>query len=244
MTYINIHMQVGHLVADRPERSRVFERYEIDYCCSGKRSLEDACRDRGLDPAAVLAELQTVDADATQEGVIPADMTMTELADHIEATHHVYLREELPRLQGLVDKVMTAHGKRYPWLEGVQSTYRDLVAELNPHMLKEEQILFPMIRELDSATVAPSLHCGSVSNPIGVMEHEHANAGAALRRLRELTSGFEVPEGGCDSFRAMVDGLRQLEADTHAHIHKENNVLFVRAAEAEGELRGSQKGSP
>ena len=235
-------MQVGHLVADRPERSRVFERYGIDYCCGGKRSLQDACRDRGVDPAAVLAELQTVDGHATQEGVSPADMTMTELANHIEATHHVYLREELPRLQGLVDKVATAHGKRYPWLEDVQSTYRDLVAELNPHMLKEEQILFPMIRELDSATVAPSLHCdacGTVSNPIRVMEHEHANAGAALRRLRELTSGFEVPEGGCNSFRVMVDGLRQLEADTHAHIHKENNVLFVRAVEAEEELCGS-----
>ncbi len=244
MTDIQVDMQVGRIVANRPARSRIFERHGIDYCCGGKRSLQDACRDRGVDAAAVLAELQTVATDTTQDDVNPSDMTMTELADHIEATHHVYLREELPRLQGLVDKLTTAHGERYPWLEDVRSTYGDLVAELNPHMLKEEQILFPMIRELDSATVAPSLHCGTISNPISVMEHEHANAGAALLRLRELTSGFEVPQGGCNSFRAMVDGLRQLEADTHAHIHKENNVLFVRAAEAEEKMRGSQKGSP
>ena len=100
-------------------------------------------------------------------------------------------------------------------------------------MMKEEQILFPMIRELDRAVDSGSFHCGGINNPIAVMEREHENAGQALQRLRKLTSDFAAPEGACNTFRAMLDGLETLEADTHEHIHKENNVLFVRALETE-----------
>ncbi len=241
MTALNQQMRVGQLVAERPARSRVFESHAIDYCCGGKRTLEEACGKKGLDPAAVLAELEAVDAAPREDGVNPSDMTMTELADHIEQSHHTYLREELPRLTGLTEKVAAVHGEKYAWLDDVQSTYADLVAELEPHMQKEEQMLFPMIRELDRADASPEFHCGSIGNPIGVMEHEHDNAGLALRRLRELTTDFTPPPGACNSFRAMMDGLATLEADTHEHIHKENNVLFVRAAEAERRLSGAPR---
>jgi regulator of cell morphogenesis and NO signaling len=230
MTTLNKEMSVGQLVAERPARSRVFENHAIDYCCAGKRTLDDACRAKGVDPAVVLAELEAADADGPDDAINPSDMTMTDLADHIEQTHHVFLREELPRLTGLTQKVATAHGDRYPWLEDVENTYADLVAELEPHMQKEEQILFPMIRELERQG---GRRGGSVGSPIAVMEHEHDNAGNALRRLRELTSDFTPPPDACNSFRAMLDGLAALEANTHEHIHKENNVLFVRAAEAE-----------
>jgi regulator of cell morphogenesis and NO signaling len=232
MTTLNQQMTVGQLVAERPARSRVFESHAIDYCCGGKRTLDDACRKNGLDVAAVLAELEAVDAGPQDDGINPSDMTMTDLADHIEQTHHVYLREELPRLTGLTEKVAAVHGDKYPWLEDVKTTYADLVAELEPHMQKEEQILFPMIRRLESSGSSG----GSVGSPIAVMEHEHDNAGNALRHLRELTSDFTPPPEACNSFRAMLDGLATLEANTHEHIHKENNVLFVRAAEAEARL--------
>lgn len=239
MPMLDIHTQVGHLVAEKPERSRVFERHGLDYCCGGKRSLEDACRDKSLDPSTVLAELEALDAEPGADEISPADMSMTELVDHIVETHHRYLRGELPRLEGLIDKVTAVHARAYPWLEEVRQTFADLVGELEPHMAKEEQVLFPMIRELDRAIDAPSFHCGSVSNPIRVMEHEHDAAGFALNRLRELTSDFTPSEGACNSFRAMLDGLAALETDLHLHIHKENNVLFVRAVEAEERLNAA-----
>ena len=161
---------------------------------------------------------------------------MTELADDIEQTHHAYLRDELPRLRDLVKKVSAVHGQVHPWLTVLGSVYAELVAELDPHMLKEEQILFPMIRELDQATTAPSFHCGNVGNPIRMMEMEHRNAGDALDRMREMTNDYEIPEGACNSFRAMLTGLEHLEADLHLHIHKENEILFSKALEMEGRL--------
>ena len=227
---------VGQMVVERPQRSRVFDRLHIDYCCGGKRTLEEACAKRGLDLKAVLAELEAFDAEAQGDAVRPANLTMTELADDIERTHHAYLREELPRLAGLVKKVSAVHGQAHPWLSGLTSVYAELVAELEPHMLKEEQILFPLIRELDQATTTPSFHCGSVGNPIRMMEMEHQNAGAALDRIREMTTDYEIPEGACNSFRAMLSGLEHLEADLHLHIHKENEILFPKASEMEAKL--------
>ena len=229
---------VGQMVVERPQRSRVFDRLRIDYCCGGKRTLEEACAKRGLDLKAVLAELEAFDAEANTQpdAVRPANLTMTELADDIERTHHAYLREELPRLGDLVKKVSAVHGQAHPWLTGLTSVYAELVAELEPHMLKEEQILFPLIRELDQAATAPSFHCGSVGNPIRMMEMEHQNAGAALGRIREMTTDYEIPEGACNSFRAMLSGLEHLEADLHLHIHKENEILFPKASEMEAKL--------
>ena len=229
---------VGQMVVERPQRSRVFDRLHIDYCCGGKRTLAEACTKRGLDLKTVIAELEAFDAEAEAQGdaVRPANLTMTELADDIERTHHAYLREELPRLGNLVKKVSAVHGQAHPWLTGLTSVYAELVAELEPHMLKEEQILFPLIRELDQATTAPSFHCGSVGNPIRMMEMEHQNAGAALDRIREMTTDYEIPEGACNSFRAMLSGLEHLEADLHLHIHKENEILFPKASEMEAKL--------
>ena len=229
---------VGQMVVERPQRSRVFDRLHIDYCCGGKRTLEEACAKRGLDLKAVIAELEAFDAEANTQpdAVRPANLTMTELADDIERTHHAYLREELPRLGDLVKKVSAVHGQAHPWLTGLTSVYAELVAELEPHMLKEEQILFPLIRELDQAATAPSFHCGSVGNPIRMMEMEHQNAGAALGRIREMTTDYEIPEGACNSFRAMLSGLEHLEADLHLHIHKENEILFPKASEMEAKL--------
>lgn len=240
MNELEIQTTVGQMVVERPQRSRVFDRLHIDYCCGGKRTLEEACAKRGLDLKAVLAELEAFDAEAEAEtqpdGVRPANLTMTELADDIERTHHAYLREELPRLVGLVKKVSAVHGQAHPWLTGLTSVYAELVAELEPHMLKEEQILFPMIRELDQAVTAPSFHCGGVGNPIKMMEMEHQNAGAALDRIREMTTDYEIPEDACNSFRAMLSGLEHLEADLHLHIHKENEILFPKASEMEARL--------
>ena len=130
MTELNVHMELGKLVAERPARSSVLERHGVDYCCGGRRTVQDACRDMGIDATALLAEIIAADAESTSDGPDPAAMTMTELADHIEEAHHAHLRSELPRLGELIQKVHSVHGRAHPWLEEVHTTYGALVAEL------------------------------------------------------------------------------------------------------------------
>jgi regulator of cell morphogenesis and NO signaling len=156
--------------------------------------------------------------------------------DYIEATHHQYLHAELPRISALADKVVAVHGRRHPELAGVHATYEALRADLEPHLHKEEVVLFPMIRQLDAATDTPSFHCGTIRNPIGVMLMEHDRAGDLLARLRHLTDGYRAPDDACASYRALYEALATLEADTHAHVHKENNVLFPAVLEREARL--------
>ena len=160
------------------------------------------------------------------------------LVDHVVAVHHVYLWTELPRLSALVAKVTLAHGLRHPELRDVAASFDELRSDLEPHMLKEERVLFPMIRELAVASAPLTFHCGSVRNPISVMLREHDQAGAQLARLRALTAGYAPPEDGCASYEACYRALAELEADTHLHIHKENNLLFPMVVRMEASIVG------
>lgn len=228
---VNAMTPVGQFVVERPARSRVFEQFGLDYCCGGKLPLAEACRRKGLDVEPVLAALAVADADAETApgGVDPAALSLTDLCDHIVETHHAYLRDELPRLEAMTAKVAEVHHGTWPWVVELAGVFRGLHEELTSHMMKEEMILFPAIRSMESGQ-APTGPCGhSLQGPIDVMEHEHDSAGNALARLRDLSSGYTPPEEACNTFRAMLDGLAELEADLHEHIHKENNILFPRA---------------
>lgn len=234
--HIERETAVGRLVAERPARSRVFEAVRIDYCCGGKVSLGEACRKRGIEPDVVIDLLRLSDEDAERAGeedVDPAGMGLGELADHIEQTHHRYLREELPRLERIVEKVANVHGKSERGLITVRRAFNRLHEELMSHMMKEERILFPMIRELEAGGEGAGGCVRSIAGPIRQMESEHDDAGDALRIMNEATNGYTPPEWACNTYRAMLDGLAQLEADMHRHVHKENNVLFPRALERE-----------
>jgi regulator of cell morphogenesis and NO signaling len=241
MAMITLDTRLGDLVTADPSLARELERRGLDYCCGGRRTLEQACAAQDLDASAVVEELiassrpQPVEAWATMDAV--------PLADHIEATHHRYLWDELPRLTALMTKVRDVHGQRHPELHDVAACLAELRADLEPHLMKEERVLFPMIRELATATSPPSFHCGSIHNPIGMMMREHDNAGELLERLRQLTNEYVPPADACASYTALYQGLEQLQSDTHLHIHKENNVLFpmVEAMEATLTLRESQQ---
>ena len=234
MTMATTESTVRELVIQSPGRAQVFERLGIDYCCGGRKPLSEACREKNLDVDTVLGALQAADLQATDE----TDWTkasMTKLADHIESTHHAYLKTELSRLSELLPKIANVHGQNHPELADVYATFRDLRDELLAHMMKEEQILFPMIRQLDQSAGPGAFHCGSIQNPIRVMIMEHDSAGDALARLRRLTQDYRLPADACASYHAAYDSLAKLELDLHQHIHKENNILFPRAIAAEGE---------
>lgn len=238
-TSIDPATSVGELVRQRPARSRIFEQLNLDYCCGGKLPLEEACAKQGLDVRNVLQRLaQSDDAEAREDAeLVDADaMGLAELADHIEQTHHAYLRGELPRLGMMVRKVAAVHGQQHPWVLEIEGVFAGFAVEIHSHMMKEEQILFPLIRQLERGGESPQGAPASVSAPIQMMEHEHDDAGRALQRMSELSGGFAPPEGACNTFRAMLDGLARLERDMHQHVHKENNVLFPKAIEFEAEL--------
>ena len=237
MSALSVETTVGEVVSERPGLSGVFENLGIDFCCGGKNTLAEACREKGLDPETVLKVLEASSGPAdTGAAVNCSDMTMTELADHIEQTHHTFMKEELPRLDEIVRKVSQVHGESHPNFRELESVFDALQAELSQHLMKEEQILFPFVRRLEKSDSLPSFHCGTIANPISVMEFEHDNAGKALARIAELTNNYTPADGACSTCHVMIDGLRRLEADLHQHIHKENNILFPRAKEAEAEL--------
>lgn len=236
MPQTELNQSVGDIVAENLSRSRVFETFGIDYCCNGHLPLTEACQAQGVDPKNVIEAIAKSDAETKPEDSTDwRKKNLTELVDHIQATHHKYLNAEMPRLSGLMEKVVKAHSANHPDLVETAEVFAALVAELTQHMAKEEEILFPIIRQMEAAGQTAS-HCGSVANPINVMEQEHANAGQALATIQKLTNQYKVPEDACTTYQALLAGMAEMEVDLHQHIHKESSILFPRAIELEKKL--------
>jgi regulator of cell morphogenesis and NO signaling len=239
MTTIDPDTTLADVVTEHPRLARELERRGLDYCCGGRRTVAEASSAAGLDPGTVVDDLVAATAGESGGAEEPwASMGVVDLVDHIVATHHRYLWDELPRLTALVEKVAGVHGGRHPELADVARILGALRADVEPHLAKEERVLFPMVRELAGADVLPSFHCGSLARPISVMLLEHDRVGDLLAELRTTTGGFAVPADGCASFQACYQGLADLEADTHLHVHKENNLLFPAVVRLERERAG------
>jgi regulator of cell morphogenesis and NO signaling len=235
---INETTTVRELAAGIPGATRVFESFGIDYCCGGHRTLADACQvasllvedlTRSLEEAG-RASQSGVDRDWRQE-------SLTALTEYIIDTHHAFTRQEIDRLEKLLDKVCSRHGENHPELFEAQKTFYQLKEDLIPHMLKEEQVLFPYIARMEEAAgdgrVVPPPFFGTVRNPVRMMMTEHDTAGDLLKLLRGVTNGYTPPPDGCVSFQTLYQALAAFEADLHRHIHLENNILFPRAVEME-----------
>ncbi len=226
---------LGDLVAEDPRRSRVLEQLGIDYCCHGQRSLEEAAQAAGLDLEEVSARLDLPgEAPAVTD---PRSLELAALAHDIVDTHHAYTWEEMPRLQALVDKVAGVHGERHPELVEVARVYGRVVAELEPHMTREERVIFPAITRLEKTQAPVMLTSGDFAEALRELIAEHDVVGELLARINQLTDGYAAPEDACGSYRSMLTGLSHLERDVHEHVHKENNILFPRVLELHERLR-------
>ena len=205
---------LAELAARGPAAARVLQRHRLDFCCAGSRSLGEACTERGLDPAALLAEIAPL---PEPDDVRPEALAPVALVDFIVARFHDPLREELARLHDMARKVEGVHGDKPTCPTGLAAHVAEMGVSLTEHMAKEEQILFPMLR----AGAGARAHM-----PIKVMMHEHEDHAANLRRTRALTADLVAPADACGTWRALYDGLRELELDLMRHVHLENNVLF------------------
>jgi regulator of cell morphogenesis and NO signaling len=233
---------LGAIVAANHRAASVLDGYGLDFCCGGKRTLEQACEQRHIDPAAVERHLSMLDSDA--EDAYPDDGWGIEpLTRHIVEQHHEYVRAQAPIIVSRLAKLVTVHGRRHPELREVAAHFDQVVAEMQMHMRKEEEILFPYMRALAQASERndppPPNIFGTVKNPVRMMEAEHRSAGSELDAVRTLTHDFTVPDDGCATYRVGFEELEAFDRDLRLHIHLENNILFPKAVALEARMSES-----
>ena len=236
---INSETTVREVALQVPESTRLFERLKIDYCCAGNQPLAQACASAGIDVDSVMEMLTEVtranSLDESARGF--QNLSLPALITHILDTHHVFTKSEMNRLEALAGKVINAHGANHPELIQLGELFKQLCADLRPHMFKEEQVLFPYILAMAEAAghnrPGPFAPFGTVNNPVRVMMREHDAVGQILRELRALTSDYKVPPDACISYQTLYEAMENFEKDLHQHIHLENNVLFPKALELE-----------
>jgi len=230
---------VREIAIEMPGATRVFEKMGIDYCCGGAKPLTEACQAAGVTVEEVERSLEESEA-SSQAFARSKDWRAESLASlitYIHDKHHVFTRNELDRIEPLLAKVCSVYGERRPELLKIQGLFMELKRELLLHMLKEENVLFPYIGQMEEAakagSAAPVPMFGTVRNPVQMMMIEHDGAGDLLRSIRQLSNDFNAPADACVSYRTLYGALEELEQDLHQHIHLENNILFPRAIEME-----------
>jgi regulator of cell morphogenesis and NO signaling len=236
-------LTLGEFVHRNYRTASVFEKYSLDFCCRGGRTVEEACAEKGVDANVVKAELSVLEAEVRdpQQDNVPRQMDL--LVDHIVTTHHAYVRDMIPVIQRHAEKVASVHGTNHPEMIRVAAIFLQVSAELSQHMLKEEKILFPIIAALAAAgrngRDAHTPPFRSVAAPIRMMEEEHRAAGDALYEIRSLTKEYSPPEDACTTFRVLLKELADFEFDLHRHVHLENGILFPESIALENRLYGA-----
>lgn len=231
---------IREIAVGAPATTRVFEEYKIDYCCHGDTMFDEACRNAGASPDVVSKKIDELLRFDDRGRLSLAALNLTELTDHILDHHHVYTKQEMEQLTPLMEKVARKHGEHYPYLIEMKEVFQNVCDDLGPHMMKEENVLFPYIKRLEenfsNSTAGSPPPFGTVTNPVRMMRMEHDEVGSLLAKMRFLTNDYELPDGACPSFTALYHRLEVLERDLHQHIHLENNVLFPRAVDLEQKL--------
>ncbi len=235
---VTLEKTVREIALENPASIRVFESLGIDYCCGGNKSLSDACARAGVTSDRVFELLEQAKLDSqVRTGEEWQNQPLRELIAHIVKNHHAYVRQETPRIAGLLAKVVAKHGSAHPALAEIDQLFSAIGQDLATHLVKEEQVLFPYIEQMENALQtggpAPVSCFGTVKRPVSMMIAEHDDAGAILWRIRQLSDDFTAPSGACPSFLALYTGLEEFERDLHRHVHLENNILFPRAVEME-----------
>lgn len=229
---------VREIAIENPATIRVFETLGIDYCCGGRRPLSDACESANVPVARVLEMFAEAGQAPANGGPQWNDAPLSAITAHIVDKFHTLARQEIVRLQPLLEKVSTKHGAKHPELLSIKELFTAIGQELYPHMLKEEQFVFPYIQRMEASVIAgqpiPPAFFGSVQTPIAKLLADHDDAGELTSKIRSLSNNYQAPAGACPSYLGLFQGLKEFERDLHQHVHLENNLLFPKAIAMEG----------
>jgi len=231
--------KIGEIVAKNFHTAQIFENLGLDFCCGGKKTINDACNEKGLNPENVINELAKVDEQSTaMQHFEKWDSDF--LIDYIVNNHHAYVINAVSTIEHHLQKVVLAHGERHPEIVSINGIFDDLKEELLNHMQKEEKVLFPYIKKMNIA-IKNSLEMryppfGTVENPLRMMESEHESAGKMMSTVNKLSGGYNPPKNACGTFKVLYQELKEFEQDLHVHVHLENNILFPKAIALEKQL--------
>ncbi len=228
------NITVGEIVAKDIRKAARLKKLGIDFCCGGKKTLKSVCDEKGLDYSAVQEELKKEDNVAASDKNKYQEWNADFLADYIFNQHHLYYYDNEEMITQLTEKVAARHGAHYPELIQLHSAVTELQAELKAHFAREEEVLFPFIKQISAAIrnkKYDALDASAIDKVIGMMESDHDHAGEILEQIAELTNDFTPPQGACNSFQLLYAKLNDLQDDLHIHVHLENNILFPKVLE-------------
>ncbi len=220
---------LASLVTQHHQTATVLEKYDLDFCCKGKRTLAAACKEKNISLEDILAELQLFTVPEEQLQMPFEQMTAEQLIGYILIRHHFYVKQSMPTIYAHLEKIVNKHGERYPYMINVFKLFTAVKEEMTLHMQKEEMILFPRIKEVEKLLAedkSSQTSGGYITGPINVMETEHEHAGELLYEIRRLTNNYTAPDDACTTFKVCIDELKAFEEDLHKHVHLENNILF------------------
>ena len=235
-------LSLAQIVNNNHQAASVFEKYHLDFCCKGKRSLEQACTEQQLSISKVAEDLENIFTKDNNGSVVDFEkMNLAQLTDYIVQTHHAYVKNEMPQIHAYLQKVSSKHGERHPELYKIFQTFSAVKEEMEGHMKKEELILFPRIKELeklaDNENADLQLNITYLQSPITMMEQEHDHAGNLLNDIRVFSNDYTPPQDACTTYQLSFVALKAFELDLHQHVHLENNILFPKALEIFKELQ-------
>lgn len=235
-----ISKTLSEIVNEQFQTASVFEKYHLDYCCKGRRSLQKACEDENLPVDKIIADLQNVFT-APKNELDFNNIKLYLLADYIVQTHHGYVKKESPVIISYLQKVCSKHADKHPELHQINKLFTEVAGEMVEHMRKEEVILFPRIKQLEQNGFEPILPDkqtpGYLEMPIMILENEHEDAGNKLDAIRKLTNNYTPPADSCTTYKLMYACLHAFETDLHQHVHLENGILFPKALMLEKEIQ-------
>ena len=231
---------LGQIAARDLRKASIFKKYGLDFCCGGKKTVKEACLEKGIDVVKVEEELREADRIPSSRPLPYNDWELDFLSDYIVNTHHAYVQKNLPDIRAYAEKVARVHGGRHPELLDLRQIVEQVYHEMSSHMAKEENVLFPYIKKMAAAKknnqLVGGIHFGTVQNPVNMMEMEHESVGNELARLRALTNNYALPPDACASYSLLYRLLNEFEDDLHLHVHLENNILFPKAIQLEKQL--------
>lgn len=224
---------IGEFVADDYRTAKVFERYGIDFCCGGNVALSAACRQKGVDPALILREIEEAKSEPIERSQNFGAWELPFLADYIVTIHHSYIKENAGQIASYARRIAEVHGARHPEVIEIAAIFDKIAADLAPHLREEEEVFFPAVKRADGARKAGKApeqqDLDAIRGDLAKLRREHEEVGEAIHSIRQLAKEYAIPADACNTYAVTYQKLREFEDDLHKHVHLENNILFLKA---------------